>query len=75
MYIYSDPIGDPILEPILWRLNIYYGDLKLWRIYIYIYYRNLILETIYIYFGDLISRPNIIDLYIFICFYAKKAYL
>ena len=23
MYIYSDPIGDPIL----WRLGIYYGDL------------------------------------------------
>ena len=29
MYIYSDPIGDPIL----WRLGIYYGDLKLWKIY------------------------------------------
>ena len=41
MYIYSDPIGDSIFRPnimetILWRPNIYYGGLKLWRIYTYI---------------------------------------
>ena len=43
MYIYSDPIGDPIFRPntmetyyILWRPNIYYGNLKLWKIYTYI---------------------------------------
>ena len=36
MNIYSDPIGDPIFRSILWRLNIYYGDLKLWRLYTYI---------------------------------------
>ena len=29
MYIYSDPIGDPIFRPNIMETYIYYGDLKL----------------------------------------------
>ena len=46
MYIYNDPIGDPIFRPNIMETN--YGDLisiyRLLRLYI-LYYGDLIMET------------------------------